>query len=52
MAKKKKQYIALVGLTNDKGGKQWAAGDTLSEGDFTKKQFADFLKIEAIKEAD
>ena len=50
MAKKKEQYTALTGLTNDKKKTSFVKGDLLKEGDFTKKQFKDFLAINAIEE--
>jgi hypothetical protein len=48
--KKPKTYIAIVGLTDDKTGREWEPGATLTEGDFSKDVIANWLEIGAIAE--
>ena len=47
-------YEAQTGLTNDKTGKRWEAGDTVKDGDFTKKVVAHWLKkgVLTVKDGD
>ena len=47
----KSKYIATVGLTNDKTGKRFKAGDTVNDSDFTKKQIIHLLKRGRLEEA-
>ena len=38
MAKAKKQYRVLIPVANDKTGKRYAVGDTVTTGDFSYDQ--------------
>jgi len=52
MARKKKIYRAVVGLTHDPTGTEIPAGELIPADLFTKKQIDGFLSVGAVKAVD